>query len=142
MLNVAVKASKTTEEPTEGASRGNGRNGGAGKTRSQTVSVLGGGMVVKGDVSGEGEFRIQGTVEGSVSTTGRVIVEASGEVKGDVEAAEVVASGKVFGKITASGSVRLESGCEITADIHAAVISLEEGGIVNGTLEMATPRKP
>ena len=98
--------------------------------------LLGGGMKVTGDVTGEGEFRIEGCVEGSVSAAGRVIVESRGEVRGDIEAAEVVASGKVSGKITASGAVRLENGCQIEADVEAATISLEEGGIVNGTLKM------
>jgi cytoskeletal protein CcmA (bactofilin family) len=141
MLNVVAKVSEATEELREGASRGNGKNGSAGNGRSRTVSVLGGGMKVTGDVSGEGELRIEGRVEGSVTTDGRVIVEASGEVVGDIEAAEVVASGKVSGKITASGAVRLESGCQVEADVEAARISLEEGGIVNGTFKMGSARK-
>jgi len=141
MLNVAAKVSEATNELLEGASRTGDRDGSTGKARSQTVSVLGGGMKVTGDVSGEGEFRIEGRVEGSVSTDGRVIVAASGEVQGDIEAAEVVASGKVSGKITASGAVRLEKGCEIEADVEAATISLEEGGIVNGRLKMGSVRK-
>jgi cytoskeletal protein CcmA (bactofilin family) len=138
MLNVVAKVSEVTGELKEGASQGNGRNGDTGKARSHTVSVLGGGMKVTGEVSGEGELRIEGSVEGSVSTGGRVVVEASGEVKGDIEAAEVIASGKISGKITASGAVRLESGCQVEADIEAATISLEEGGIVNGTLKMGS----
>jgi cytoskeletal protein CcmA (bactofilin family) len=141
MLNVAAKVSEATNELLEGASRGNGRNGDPGNARSHTVSVLGSGMKVTGDVSGEGELRIEGSVEGSVSSDGRVIVDASGEVLGDIEAAEVIASGKVSGKITASGAVRLESGCQILADVQAATISLEEGGIVDGRLKMGSPRK-
>jgi len=141
MLNVAAKVSEATNEILDGSSRASGRNGSAGNVRSSTVSVLGGGMKVTGDVTGEGELRIEGSVEGSVSTDGRVIVEASGEVTGDIEAAEVVASGKVSGKITASGAVRLEKGCHIEADVEAAAISLEEGGIVNGRLKMGPPRK-
>jgi cytoskeletal protein CcmA (bactofilin family) len=141
MLNVVSKVSEATEELREGTTRGNGKNGSNGSARSRTVSVLGGGMKVTGDVSGEGELRIEGSVEGSVTTDGRVIVEANGEVVGDIEAAEVVASGKVSGKITASGAVRLEGGCQIQADVEAATISLEEGGIVNGTLKMGSARK-
>jgi cytoskeletal protein CcmA (bactofilin family) len=141
MLNVVAKVSEATEELREGATRGDGKNGSNGSARSRTVSVLGGGMKVTGDVSGEGELRIEGRVEGSVTTDGRVIVEANGEVVGDIEAAEVVASGKVSGKITASGAVRLESGCQVEADVEAARISLEEGGIVNGTFKMGSARK-
>jgi cytoskeletal protein CcmA (bactofilin family) len=136
MLNVAAKVTGATSDLLDGAAQAGGRNGDPGKTRSHTVSVLGGGMKVTGDVTGEGEFRIEGRVEGSVTAAGRVIVEARGEVLGDIEAAEVVASGKVSGKITASGAVRLEKGCQIEADVEAATISLEEGGIVNGTLKM------
>lgn len=139
MLNVAAKVSEATTELVEGIARANGGNGSAGIARSQVISVLGPGMTVTGDVSGEGEFRIEGNVEGSISSAGRVVVGSSGQVLGDIEAVEVVASGKVSGKITASGSVRLESGCEIEADVEAATIALEDGGIVNGRLKMGSP---
>jgi cytoskeletal protein CcmA (bactofilin family) len=141
MLNVASKVSEATNDFLEGTTRAGRRNGHTGNDRSNTVSVLGGGMKVTGDVTGEGEFRIEGCVEGSVSAAGRVIVESRGEVLGDIEATEVVASGKVSGKITASGAVRLEKGCRIEADVEAATISLEEGGIVNGTLKMNSLEK-
>lgn len=140
MLNVAAKLAEATNDLMEGAPRVNGRNGDLGNARSHTVSVLGMGMTVTGDISGEGELRIEGRVEGSVSTDGCVIVEASGEVLGDIEAAEIIASGKVSGKITSSGSVRLQSGCVIAADVEAATICLEEGGIVNGRLNMGSPK--
>lgn len=142
MLNVVAKVSEATEDLREGASRSNGRNGGNGNARSHTVSVLGAGMTVTGDVSGEGELRIEGRVEGSVRTDGRVIVETSGEVVGDIEAKEVIASGKVSGTIKSSGAVRLESGCQVEADVEGVTISLEEGGIVNGTLKMTAPGTP
>lgn len=141
MLNVAAKLSEPASESGKEAPRANGRNGDTVNARSHTVSVLGGGIKVTGDLSGDGELRIEGTVEGSVTTDGRVIVEASGEVLGDIEAKEVIASGKVSGSITASGAVRLESSCQIVADVEAATISLEEGGVVNGKLKMGSATK-
>lgn len=97
-------------------------------------------MTVTGDVKGEGEIRIEGHVDGSVSTSGRVIVENSGQVEGDIQAEEVIASGKVSGNITAKGAVRLKKGCEVEADVTAASVELEEGGIVNGRLNMGKKR--
>lgn len=120
-------AGSSPGSPKNGASRGTG-----------TVSVLGGGMVVTGDVKGDGELRIEGRVEGSVTTEGRVIVEPDGHIQGDVEAREVIASGKVSGNITASGAVRMKCGCRIDADVTATSIELEEGGVVNGKLQMGT----
>ena len=141
MLNVAAKVSEATSELMQGESRVRGRNGNHGRAESQMVSVLGSGMIVAGDVAGEGDFRIEGRVEGSVKTDGLVIVAARGEVLGDIEAAEVVASGKVSGRIAASGAVRFESGCQIAADVEAATVSLEEGGVVNGRLKMGSAGK-
>lgn len=141
MLKVGSKESKEKESPggpADDVSAARGRNGGPRTSGPQTVSVLGGGMTVNGDVTGEGEFRIEGRVEGSVTTRGRVIVDASGEVEGGIEAEEIVASGKVSGKITAKGAVRLKKGCRVQADVQAAAIELEEGGVVNGRLEMKT----
>lgn len=136
MLKAVTKDAPSTDEAQESSGSPFRRNGSASNPQSRTVSVLGGGMTVTGDVKGEGEFRIEGRVEGSVSTKGRVIVDATGEVDGGIEAEEVVASGKVSGKITASGAVRLKKGCNVEADIEAAAIELEEGGTVNGRLTM------
>ena len=136
----AVAKDQDTEEVADDAPRGFGRGQGSsaatGSSGSQTVSVLGGGMTVTGDVTGDGELRIEGRVEGSVKTNGRVIVESSGQVEGGIEAGEVVASGKVSGKISAKGAVRLKKGCKVDADVQAAAVELEEGGILNGRIEM------
>ena len=138
MLRAVTKDPDTAEaadDTQKGFGRGHQSSAGAG-SRSQTVSVLGGGMTVTGDVTGDGELRIEGRVEGSVKTNGRVIVEASGHVEGGIEAGEVVASGKVSGKITAKSAVRLKKGCKVEADVQAPVVELEEGGILNGKIEM------
>jgi len=138
MLRAVAKDADTpdiAEDTQKAFGRGQGSSTGAG-SRSQTVSVLGGGMTVTGDVEGDGELRIEGRVEGSVKTSGRVIVESSGEVAGGIEAGEVVASGKVSGKISAKSAVRLKNGCKVEADVHAPVVELEEGGILNGRIEM------
>ena len=137
MLKAGSKDSPATDEAQETTSTSPfRRNGSAGNPQSGTVSVLGGGMTVTGDVTGEGELRIEGRVEGSVSTSGRVLVDASGQVEGGIEAEEVVASGKVSGNIKASGAVRLKKGCRVEADVEAPKIELEEGGTVNGRLTM------
>ena len=136
MLNIASKNPETAEDARDVKTRAAGTNGRSAGARSQTVSVLGGGMTVTGDVTGEGEFRIEGRVEGSVTTTGRVVVDASGEVEGGIEAQEVVASGKISGNIKAKDAVRLKNGCQVEADVQAPVIELEEGGTVNGRLDM------
>ena len=136
MLKTTSKEAPIPNDTVERFGRRHEANGIPATTGSRTVSVLGGGMTVNGDVTGDGELRIEGHVQGSVTTTGRVIVEASGEVEGGIEAGEVVASGKVSGKITAKGAVRLKSGCRVEANVHAPTIELEEGGFVNGRLEM------
>ena len=138
MLKVAAKEAESAEDHAESTSRMFGRGGESSGSQSRTVSVLGGGMTVAGDVTGQGELRIEGRVEGSVSTKGRVIVDASGEVEGGIEAEEVIASGKVSGNIKAKGAARLKKGCHVEADIEASVIELEEGGVVNGRLQMKT----
>lgn len=136
MLRTTSKDTETTDDTRKDFAREQAPNGKPASAQSRTVSVLGGGMTVTGDVQGDGELRIEGRVEGSVKTNGRVIVESSGEVEGGIEAGEVVASGKVSGKITAKGAVRLKNGCKVEADVHAPTIELEEGGTVNGRLEM------
>lgn len=101
-----------------------------------TVSIVGKGMHVVGDVTGRGGLRIEGEVEGTVRTDGNVVVVDGGEVDGDVSAAEVVVAGKVSGTIEADKAARFKSGCRVDAEIASPAVEVEEGAVVNGRIDM------
>ena len=59
-------------------------------------NVLGRSCTVRGDLSSEGAFRIDGTVEGSIDSRAAVVVGESGVVRGGVRGTDVVVAGTVM----------------------------------------------
>lgn len=107
-----------------------------------STSIIGRDSELTGDLDGSGQLRVEGRVEGTVRMDGEVHVASGGSVEGRIEADEVVAAGRVSGTIAARGAVRLEDGCDVDADVHCPVLELEEGGRLNGRVDMTGDELP
>jgi cytoskeletal protein CcmA (bactofilin family) len=105
-------------------------------SREGVISIIGPGMRVVGDCITEGTLRIEGTVEGSIRAGKAVVVGKDGVVVGDIQTQDAVVGGRVEGRIFAESRLELQSTCAITGDVHARRIKLDEGGQVDGTLQM------
>ena len=114
----------------------NGSDGSEGRDVSDVVSIVGPGMKVKGDCTTDGTLRVEGTIEGGVRAAKAVVVGKGGTVKGDIDTQDAVIAGRVSGSITAASRVELQAGCRVEGDIHSRRVKLEEGGVVDGRLEM------
>lgn len=100
------------------------------------ISIIGPGMKVVGDCHTDGTVRIEGTVEGSVSAGKAVVVGKEGVVDGDVSTQDAVISGKVRGTVHAESRLELQATSRIEGEVRARRMQLEEGAILNGTVEM------
>lgn len=103
---------------------------------NDTVSVVGPGMRVEGDCHAQGTIRIEGTVRGSVHADKAVVVGPGGRVEGDIETQDAVVGGTVEGTIRARSRLELQQSCRVTGDLHSRRVKLEEGGYVDGRIEM------
>src|ERR1700720_2809005 len=65
-------------------------------------AVLGGGLSLRGEITGEGDFHVYGRFEGEIDVSGRVVVAESSEVDANVNAASIVIAGKVRGNLSAT----------------------------------------
>lgn len=103
---------------------------------SEVVSVVGTGMKVTGDCVTDGTLRVEGRVEGTIRAAKAVVVGEGGVVSGDIQTQDAVIAGTVQGSIAADSRVELQSTCRIEGDIRSRRVKLEEGGQVDGRLEM------
>src|SRR5215813_1140873 len=62
-------------------------------------AVLGSGLSLRGEITGEGDFHVYGRFEGEIDVSGRVVVAESSEVDANVNAASIVIAGKVRGNL-------------------------------------------
>jgi cytoskeletal protein CcmA (bactofilin family) len=105
-------------------------------SRDTIENVLGRSCVIHGDLTAEGAFRIDGTVEGSVSSQAAVIVGESGVVRGAVRGSDVVVAGQIQGDISCSGHLEILAKGKVEGDIDAKSMRIETGGVFRGTSRM------
>jgi cytoskeletal protein CcmA (bactofilin family) len=108
----------------------------SGPTVDKIESVVGRTCVVKGDLSGDGAFRVDGTIEGSVESKAAVVVAESGAVTGNVRALDVLVAGKIHGNVACSGHLDILSTGVIEGDIEAKSLRVEIGGVLTGRSQM------
>ena len=107
-----------------------------GSPPDSVISIIGPGMKVVGDCTSDGTIRVEGTVEGSIRAGKAVVVGKNGFVDGDVVTQDAVVSGRLRGTLTAESRLELQSTCQIDGQVVARRMQLEEGAILNGTVQM------
>jgi cytoskeletal protein CcmA (bactofilin family) len=105
------------------------------------LSIIAYGMKVHGDIDTSGVIKVEGTIEGTIRGARQVLVGRQGEVKGDVNAKEVVIGGKVDGTVHASERVEIQGTSSVNGDIYTKSIVVLEGGKINGTVRMDEANK-
>lgn len=100
------------------------------------VSRISAGTVFKGEIESKSDIRIDGTFDGKISTTGRVVVGEGAFVKGEVLCENADVFGKVEGSLTVRDVLSLKSACEVKGDLEVAKIAVELGAAFDGTCKM------
>lgn len=106
-------------------------------------AVLGGGLALRGEVTGEGDFHIYGRFEGEIDVSGRVVVAEAAQVDANINAASIAIAGKVRGNLSASTHLDILPTGVLTGTLKAGSFSAAEGSSVKGEiwLERAEPAR-
>jgi len=99
-------------------------------------TVIGSSIMIDGEISGDEDLVIQGTVKGKISLKESLIVEGSGVVEADIETQNVEIAGQVTGNIVASDKVELKSDCRVVGDIKAPRVLIADGASFKGNVDM------
>ena len=99
-------------------------------------TVIGNSIVIDGEITGEEDLTIRGTVKGRVQLSASLFVENSGTVEADIETDNVEISGNVTGNIQASDKVELTADGRMVGDIKAPRILIADGAVFKGNVDM------
>ena len=99
-------------------------------------SVVAPAMSIRGDIDFEGSLRIEGEVRGKITGQGRLTVDPSGRVMGDVLAAEVVVHGTVQGNVSAAARLEISETAQIAGDVKTAQLAVARGAKILGRLDI------
>jgi cytoskeletal protein CcmA (bactofilin family) len=101
--------------------------------------LIGAGTSLKGDITSNGDLRIDGTLIGNIHCTAKVIIGAGGVVEGDVSGQQADIMGKVTGTIKVKDLLQLKTSCSVNGNLHAAKLQIEPSASFNGQCHMIEP---
>jgi len=102
-------------------------------------ATIGRSLVIKGEISGSEPLFIDGRIEGSITLTdNRVTIGRNGNVTANIDAKEVVIMGSVKGNIHCTDRLDIRSEGSLTGDVVSQRISVEDGAVLKGSVEVKT----
>ncbi len=101
------------------------------------VARLGPSLHVKGEISGNEDLHVDGSVEGLISLEDRKLtVGSSARLTADVQAREIVVYGSVKGNLRARDRIEIKKDGSVVGDLTTARIMIEDGAYFKGAIEI------
>ena len=104
----------------------------------RVMNQLGQGTLLNGDLSTEGDIRIDGKIIGNVTSKAKTVVGATGVIQGNVYCQNAYIDGTVNGNIEVAELLILSKTANVTGDIKIKKLVVEEGARFNGKCSMGT----
>ncbi len=105
-------------------------------SKDEINAFLGAGTVYEGKLTFQGSVRIDGVYTGNISSEGSLIVGKDAVIKGELNIGELLLTGKFTGDVNAARRVVVHRGGIIEGTINTPALIMEEGGIVQGQINM------
>jgi cytoskeletal protein CcmA (bactofilin family) len=103
------------------------------------MANIGKSITIKGDLSGNEDLQIDGSVEGRIDLpNNQLTIGAEGRVKAEVHAKSVVVIGHVTGNVSATDRIQVEANGIVDGDVKAPRLLIQEGAMLNGSVEMGS----
>jgi len=106
------------------------------------ATLINEGCKITGTVTGNGDFLINGEIEGDSDVGGTITLARNGLWTGTIRASSVVVSGHVDGDIVATGQIEITDTAKITGTVTGEAIAVSEGAVVEGVMKTTGRKEP
>lgn len=93
--------------------------------------------VINGDIIAKNDLRIDGSINGNLVTSGRIVVGPTGMITGDTKCNNIEILGSIRGNIEAIDIVSIKGNAKIDGNIFTKRLSVEPGITFNGMCKMS-----
>lgn len=100
------------------------------------INLIGTGTLINGDVNSNGDVRIDGILNGNLSTKGKLVIGETGKITGDVSCKNADIFGYVEGIISVADLLSLKTTSTVTGEMNIGRIAIEPGCKFNGVCKM------
>ena len=104
-----------------------------------TINILGPGAIVKGEIQVNGDFRIDGTLNGIIHCKGKIVVGPTGKIDGEIQCQNADFSGEVTATVKVTELLTLKETARFNGDITTGKLAIEPGAKFSGTCIMEQP---
>jgi cytoskeletal protein CcmA (bactofilin family) len=101
-----------------------------------TPTFIGQGTVFAGDLTGQGQFVILGSVKGDGDIAGNLHIAAEASWYGHIRAENAIVAGQIEGSIMVYGKIEIGENAIIRGRVTARIVSIASGAIVDGEVIM------
>ena len=96
-------------------------------------TLLGKGTLWKGEIqAGQNSLRIEGTVEGLITSDGEVTIAPTGEVNGTIHAKHLIVTGRVKGTLKIVECLEIHGTGYVEGEVEVGSLVVDEGGTLQG----------
>jgi len=109
---------------------------------SGKATLINEGCKISGEITGSGDFLVNGEVAGDCDISGTVTLAGNGYWQGSIRADNVVVAGHIEGDIVASGRVEIARTARISGTVTGEAIAVAEGAVVEGNMKTTVQSEP
>ena len=91
---------------------------------------------IKGDITSEEDFRIDGYFEGNLTTTAKIVLGEKGVLNGNIKCANAEVLGKISGDLVVQNLLSIKSSASIDGTVTTAKLAIEPNAYFNATCTM------
>lgn len=105
---------------------------------SQASNRILAGTSIEGDVSSQGDIRVDGILKGNINISGKLVVGEKGHVEGEIKCSNANVSGHLKGKIEVSELLALQATAHVNGEVVTNKLSVEPGAEFSGSCSMGS----
>ena len=106
------------------------------------ATLISEGCKITGTITGNGDYMINGEIDGDCDLEGSVTLASKGLWKGTIRATTIVVAGTVEGDVEASGNVEISETARINGTVAGESIAVAVGAVVEGVMKTTGRTEP
>jgi len=91
---------------------------------------------IVGEITSEADFRIDGTLEGNITTSGKIVIGKEGKIIGKMTCVNSDIEGRFKGTLDVSDLLVLKTSAQVEGELLIGKLSVEQGASLNASCQM------
>ena len=106
------------------------------ESQSDETTIISSGVKIDGKLTSSGNIRVEGEIQGDISSQRNVVVGEGGKVNGQINADTITIGGKVSGTVKANEKLKLDPNGYLKGDIFTKILVIEACARFDGKSKM------